>query len=91
MHLLFPSLSLLLKTLISTSKEIERGYDLRLRLRIRLLSATYLFGIDFSLGVVPEQRAKKAVSDCLGLVISILNLPDGQMKFFGGIQITEEL
>ena len=25
-----------------------------------------------------------------GLVISILNLPDGQMKFFGGIQITEE-
>ena len=26
-----------------------------------------------------------------GLVISILNLPDGQTKFFGGIQITEEL
>ena len=27
----------------------------------------------------------------IGLVISILNLNDGQMKFFGGIQITEEL
>ena len=26
-----------------------------------------------------------------GLVISIRNLPDGQMKFFGGIQIIEEL
>ena len=44
------------------------------------------------------QHAKKVVSDSLGLVdfaiglvISILNLPDGQTKFFGGIQITEEL
>ena len=43
------------------------------------------------------QGVKKVVSDGLGLVdfatglvISILNLPDGQMKFFGGIQITEE-
>ena len=27
----------------------------------------------------------------IGLVISILKLPDGQMKFFGGIQITEKL
>ena len=26
-----------------------------------------------------------------GLVISILNLPNGKMKFLGGIQITEEL
>ena len=26
-----------------------------------------------------------------GLVISILNLPDGQTKFFEGIQIAEEL
>ena len=38
------------------------------------------------------------VSDNLGLVdfaielvISILNLNDGQMKFFGGIRIAEEL
>ena len=44
------------------------------------------------------QRAKKVVSDSLGrvdfatgLVISILNLPDRQMWFFGGTQITEEL
>ena len=44
------------------------------------------------------QRAKKVVSDSLGLVdfatglvISILNLPDGQMRFLGGTQITEEL
>ena len=44
------------------------------------------------------QCAQEAVSDGLGLVdfviarvISILKLPDGQMKFFGGIQITEEL
>ena len=43
------------------------------------------------------QGVKKVVSDGLGLVdfatglvISILNLPDRQMKFFGGIQITEE-
>ena len=44
------------------------------------------------------QSEKKVVSDSLGLVdfatgllISILNLPDGQTKFFEGIQITEEL
>ena len=43
------------------------------------------------------QGVKKVLSDGLGLVdfatglvISILNLPDGQMKFLGGIQITEE-
>ena len=41
---------------------------------------------------------RKLVSDSLGpmdfatgLVISILNLPDGQTKYFEGIQITEEL
>ena len=41
---------------------------------------------------------KKVVSDSPGLVyfanrlvISVLNLPDGQMKVLGGIQITEEL
>ena len=44
------------------------------------------------------QRAKKVVSDSPGLVnfairlvISILNLHNGQMNFGGGIQITEEL
>ena len=44
------------------------------------------------------QRAKKVVSDSLGLVDfgmgrvdSVLNLPDGQVKIFEGIQITKEL
>ena len=44
------------------------------------------------------QRAKKVVSDspglldfATGLVISILNLPDGQMRFLGRTQITGEL
>ena len=46
----------------------------------------------------PYQRAKKVVSDSLGLVdfaiglvIFVLNLPNGQVLFFlgGGIQITE--
>ena len=45
-----------------------------------------------------RQRAKKVVSDglgqvdfAIGVVISILILPDGRMKFFGRIQIAEEL
>ena len=45
-----------------------------------------------------EQRAKKVVSDspglvdfAIGLVIFVLNLPDGQVLFFGEIQITEGL
>ena len=44
------------------------------------------------------QRAKKVVSDSLGLVdfaiglvIFVLNLPDGQVLFLGEIQITEGL
>ena len=44
------------------------------------------------------QRAKKVVSDsvglvdfAIGLVIFVLNLPDGQVLFFGEIQITEAL
>jgi len=48
--------------------------------------------------VTLPQRVKKVVFDnlglvdfAIGLVISILNLPDGKMKFFGEIQITEEL
>ena len=50
----------------------------------------------------PYQRAKKVVSDspglvdfAIGLVIFVLNLPDGQVLFCffwgGGIQITEGL
>ena len=45
-----------------------------------------------------KQSAKKVVSDSLGLVdfaIELvnfeLNLPDGQVKFFRGIHIKEEL
>ena len=44
------------------------------------------------------QRAKKVGSDspglvdfAIGLVIFVLNLPDGQVLFFGEIQITEGL
>ena len=44
------------------------------------------------------QRAKKAMSDspglvdfAIGLVMFVLNLPDGQVLFFGEIQITEGL
>ena len=44
------------------------------------------------------QRAKKVLSDspglvdfAIGLVIFVLNLPDGQVLFFGEIQITEGL
>ena len=44
------------------------------------------------------QSAKKFVSDspglvdfAFGLVSSVLNLPDGQVLFFGEIQITEGL
>ena len=47
---------------------------------------------------VPQQRAKKVVSDSLGLVdfvimlvIFVLNLPNGQVLLFGEIQITEGL
>ena len=44
------------------------------------------------------QRAKKVLSDspglvdfAIGLVISVLNLSDGQVLFFGDIQITDAL
>ena len=37
------------------------------------------------------QRAKKVMFDSVGLVIFVLNLPDGQVLFFGEIQITEGL
>ena len=45
-----------------------------------------------------RQLAKKVVSDSLGLedfviglVIFVLNLPDGQVLFYGEMQITEGL
>ena len=48
--------------------------------------------------ITPLQHAKKVVSDspglvdfAIGLVIFVLNLPDGQVLFFGEIQITEGL
>ena len=48
--------------------------------------------------LVDKQRAKKVVSDrqglvdfAIALVIFVLNLPDGQVLFFGEIQITEGL
>ena len=51
----------------------------------------------FLLSSIP-QRAKKVVSDspglvdfATGLVFFVLNLPDGQVLFFGEIQITEGL
>ena len=44
------------------------------------------------------QRIKKVVSDspglvdfAIGLVNSVISLPNGQVKFLCGIQITEEL
>jgi len=47
---------------------------------------------------VSFQHAKKVVSDspglvdfAIGLVIFVLNLPDGQVLFFGEIEITEGL
>ena len=51
-------------------------------------------------GSFTEQKgvAKKGMSDSpgmvsfgIGLVNSVLNLPDGLVKFFGMIQITDEL
>ena len=46
----------------------------------------------------PRQCAKKVQSDspgqvdfAIGLVIFVLNFPDGQVLFFGKIQITEGL
>ena len=60
-----------------------------------LVSAALLYQLKKE---APYQRAKKVVSDSLGqvdfairLVIFVLNLPDGQVLFFGEIQITEGL
>ena len=53
---------------------------------------------DYVQNQVYYQWAKKLVSDspglvdfAIGLVIFVLNLPDGQVLFFGEIQITEGL
>ena len=50
------------------------------------------------LSYLQVQRAKKVVSDspglvdfAIGLVIFVFNLPDGQVLFWGEIQITEGL
>ena len=60
-----------------------------------LVSAALLYQLKKE---APYQRAKKVVSKSLGqvdfaigLVIFVLNLPDGQVLFFGEIQITEGL
>ena len=52
----------------------------------------------FSIQHYVNQRAKKVVSSspglvdfAIGLVIFVLNLPNGQVLFFGEIQITEGL
>ena len=57
-----------------------------------------LFSFVFNSLLYATQRAKKVVSDSPGpvdfatvLVIFVLNLPDGQVLFFGEIQITEGL
>ena len=53
---------------------------------------------NYTLYDINDQRAKKVVSDSPGLVdfaigpvIFVLNLPDGQVLFFGKIQITDGL
>ena len=45
---------------------------------------------------IKVQRAKKVLSDspglvdfAIGLLNSVLNLPDGEVKFFWGVQMTE--
>ena len=66
--------------------------------RTRLLYFDSLYGLA-KYGVTRKnQRAKKVMSDspgpvdfAIGLVIFVLNLPDGQVLFFGEIQSTEGL
>ena len=62
-------------------------------LSLHSATATYFF-----IFTEHNQRTKKVVSDSLGLmdfatglVIFVLNLPNGQVRFFGEIQITEGL
>ena len=53
---------------------------------------------EIMLSTLLSQCARKVVSDspglvdfAIGLVISVLDLPDGQVNCWAGIQITEEL
>ena len=64
----------------------------------KLLFYMALYLVSQETKLVYSQRAKKVVSDSLGLVdfpigpvIFVLNLPDWQVLFFGEIQITEGL
>ena len=59
---------------------------------------THFDHVNFDLLSLLVERAKKVVSDspglvdfAIGLVIFVCNLPDGQVLFFGEIQITEGL
>ena len=74
------------------ASKVKKIAFIRLKMSKRELSKTGGFSL-FSL-----QRAKKVVSDnpglvdfAIGLVFFVLNLPDGQVLFFGEIQITEGL
>ena len=58
----------------------------------------WLEGLDAPVNVQSTQHAKKVMSDspgpvdfAIGVVILVLKLPDGQVLFFGEIQITEGL
>ena len=58
----------------------------------------WLEGHDAPVNVQSTQHAKKVMSDspgpvdfAIGVVILVLKLPDGQVLFFGEIQITEGL
>ena len=62
------------------------------------LNRWYIINFPYLAELLITQRAKKVVSDSLGLVdfaiglvIFVLNLPDGQVLFWGEIQITEGL
>ena len=62
-----------------------------------LLVETPIWALDSGIPLT-IQRAKKVLSDspglvdfAIGLVISVLKLPDGQVLFWGEIQITEGL
>ena len=74
-------------TLPSSSARLDGIYPVQL----------HLIGIRYSRDHY-SQRAKKVVSDspglvdfAIGLVNSVLNLPDGQVKIFRRIKITEVL
>ena len=67
--------------------------------RVRILcTVQWYLDITVEYDIIPHQRVKNVVSDSPRLVdfairleIFVLNLPDGQVVFFGEIQITEGL